>query len=390
MKNKIGKEILERYREGRCTDDEKALIEYWAHNLNEDKEHNLSETDFAEVQKEMWHVIKPGFNYIRFSWQAVAAVILTFFSIGIILFTFLNPAKKFKPNNTVVTAIKPGGNNAVLVLANGQKVVLDNAVTGQIAIQSGMKITKNADGLITYTRTENNVQSSELLYNTIRTPSGGQYQINLPDGSHVWLNAESSLRFPTSFRKDFRLVELSGEGYFEINHAESSKKEKVPFLVKTVSNNGKIGQIVKVLGTHFNINAYDDEDAVRTTLLEGSIQVSSTGKGIGSKILKPGEQTVLSNVEFTVSGIDTEAAVAWKNGYFRFNDESLEGIMRKVSRWYNVEVEYEDVRLKKAPFAGVITRFGNVSELLKMLELTGEVKFKVDGRKIFVLGKNTH
>jgi transmembrane sensor len=392
MKDKIAKDILDRYREGTCTPEEKALVEFWAHQLNEDKAHHLSDTDLADVQKEMWRMVKPAGGSNKFlRWPAIAAAALILVSAAGIFYTLNKKAPSVTPQKTYGNVIKPGGNKAVLILADGKRIVLDDMSTGEIAQQSGIKISKKADGQLIYTVAGTNAQNDgKLVYNTIQTPRGGQYQINLPDGSKVWLNAESSLRFPIQFEKSKRAVELSGEGYFEVAHLETAKKERIPFQVSTTSKSEYTrGQLVEVLGTHFNINAYDDERAVITTLLEGSVRVTpSTKHNSAPKLLKPGQQSVLNQNNFAVTQADTEAAIAWKNGYFRFNDESLESIMHKVSKWYDVDVVYENDKLKKEPFAGVIARFANVSELLKMLALTGEVSFKIEGKKIIVQDKH--
>jgi len=391
------KELLSKFREGRCTDDEKAMIEYWVHHLNNDNQTVLSEAELCDAEKQMWSHIKPVRSLSQKRYWSVAAAVLVFLSVGLTAGLYFSRANRNQVNKpTVVSNIKPGGNNAVLTLANGQKVNLNKASNGQIAAQSGIRISKQADGQISYTviRNPNNANAGQTAYNTLETPRGGQYQLNLPDGSKVWLNAASSIRFPLTFNKEERLVELSGEGYFEVAHKTTAGGQRLPFIVRTIlAGSRKSGQAVEVLGTHFNIDAYDDASTVKTTLLEGSVRVSQlTGGGkmqhLISKTLKPGQQSVLNNESIVVGQADTEAAVAWKNGYFRFNDESLESIMRKVAKWYNVDVVYQNESLKDEAFAGVITRFSNVTELLKMLELTGEVKFKIEGRRIKVLDKN--
>jgi len=398
MKNIKAEELLNKFREGNCTDEEKALIEYWAHNLGVDGESGLSETDIINAQSEMWLHIDPEKKRTvvkHLSWLSAAAAILILVSIATLF--IIRPGKKDEQSiaSASFDKIKPGGNKAILTLANGKKIVLNDASNGKIAEQSGIRISKKADGQLVYSIVGSNTGADgKLAYNIIETPRGGQYQINLPDGSKVWLNAASSLRFPVKFDDKRREVQLSGEGYFEIKHLEPVKGESVPFLVKTISPAaGRSGQTVEVLGTHFNINAYDDESTIKTTLLEGSVRVTALSDRIptpGSKLLKPGQQSVLGLSDIAVVAADTEAAVAWKNGYFRFNDENLESIMRKISKWYDVDVVYEDDKLRKEPFSGVITRFGSASELLKNLELTGVVKFRLDGKKIFVTDNKTN
>lgn len=322
----------------------------------------------------------------------VAAIILIALTSGI--YFYLN-----KPISSQITAqkpqpkksdIAPGGNKAILTLADGSKISLSDVANGEIAKQAGISITKTSNGQLIYSIADSQpVEGVGQLqvYNTIETPKGGQYQINLPDGSKVWLNAASSLRFPTKFAGNERKVELSGEAYFEIAHitlhSEESRTgaktdsgaEAMPF--KVISGN----QTVEVLGTHFNINAYSDEPSIRTTLLEGSVRVllnSPSRGGLGktlSKHLKPGQQSKVNEI-INVSDVDTHEAIAWKNGYFMFNNENIESIMRKVSRWYNVDIEYQGNISQKALW-GSLSRFKNLSELTDMLELTGSVHFKI-------------
>jgi ferric-dicitrate binding protein FerR (iron transport regulator) len=210
------------------------------------------------------------------------------------------------------------------------------------------------------------------LYNTISTPKGGQYQVTLSDGSKVWLNAASSLRFPATFSGKERKVELTGEGYFEVAH-----NKKMPFHV-TVNDLD-----VEVLGTHFNINAYADESAIKTTLLEGSVKVV---KGNETKIIEPGEQASVTTSEDEINvkqQVDLEQVVAWKNGIFQFERADIESVMRQISRWYDIDVDYHG-RVSEH-FGGTISRDVNISDVLKMLEMTGGVNFKIDGKKVIVM-----
>lgn len=274
--------------------------------------------------------------------------------------------------------IIPGGNKAVLTLADGSKISLSDSDTGQVAGQSGVHISKTAKGQVIYTIAHETVQTTGSLihalpinqYNRIETPKGGQYQVILPDGTKVWLNAVSSIRFPVSFagRRE-RRIELRGQAYFEVAHQKSH-----PFRVVTSR------QVVEVLGTHFDIDAYAEEPYTRTTLLEGSVKLSS---GANKAVLKPGEQAKLAD-QFSVSAVNTADVTAWKNGYFRFDEERLEHIMQTLSRWYAIEVIYEDESLKQETFGVVSARFANISALLQLMEETGNVRFRIDGSTIRV------
>ncbi len=270
--------------------------------------------------------------------------------------------KQEPPQNDIL----PGGNKAVLTLADGRQVVLDETQDGDITQQGNTRIIK-LDGQLTYNEKGN---SQEVVYNTIRTPNGGQYQLILADGSKIWLNAASSLRFPTSFPGKKRVVELNGEGYFEV-----ASNDAQPFSVKV--NNME----VVVLGTHFNIMAYDDEKAVKTTLLEGSVKIN-TGKQ--SSTLEPGQQARWENESIRiVNNVDMDEVVAWKNGYFHFGKmTSLKEVMRQIARWYDVEISYEgDIAERR--FGGKISRDNNASEILKVLELS-KVHFKIENKRIVV------
>jgi transmembrane sensor len=268
--------------------------------------------------------------------------------------------------------IAPGSNKAVLTLGNGHKIILNDAKNGQLADEANTKITKAKDGRLVY-NTTNNTQASQpaVDYNTVSTPNGGQYEVELPDGTKVWLNASSSLRYPTRFAGNERKVELSGEAYFEVSHNKA-----MPFKVKTAS------QEIEVLGTHFNVNSYTDEPATNTTLLEGSVKITS-GKA-QSVVIKPQQQASLKSAGFDVREVDADEAIAWKNGYFEFSEENLGSIMRKISRWYNVEIIYTDKGLESQVFSGSISKYKNISQVIKLLELTKVADFNIQGNKIII------
>lgn len=241
--------------------------------------------------------------------------------------------------------------------------------SGHLANESGVNISKNADGEIVYTVTAD-INSTAHAINTLQTTRGEQIQLRLPDGSTVYLNAASSLKYPASFmHQEERRVTISGEGYFEI-----AKDKAHPFIVESS------GQEVKVLGTHFNINAYNDNPDSKTTLLEGSVNITTAHQ---SKNLRPGTEASNDGKDIVVRQVDTELAVAWKNNLFLFENEELGSIMRQVERWYNVEVIYSD-NIAHERFGGGVSRFDSVAKLLKSLEATGKVHFKIEGRKIYV------
>jgi len=297
---------------------------------------------------------------------AAAAVVFIVFSLT----TYISLNKKRE--HVFAADVLPGKNKAILTLANGKKISLSDAMTGDIAKEAGFSITKTTDGQLVYNIAESkNIEDTRL--NTISTPNGGEWQIRLPDGSTVWLNAASSIQYSLNIGSaKQRIVKLIGEAYFEV-----AKNAAHPFIVETDK------QSVQVLGTHFNINSYQDEIVTKTTLLEGSVSVSHGSTKL-TEILKPGEQSILSNSGIDVKDVDVDEAIAWKNGYFMFNNEKQESILRKVARWYNVEIEYADPAAKEVMYYGTVSRFEKISKVLTKFEQTGEVHFDIKGNKVIV------
>ncbi|WP_422662144.1 FecR family protein [Pedobacter sp. UBA5917] len=306
-------------------------------------------------------VTKPAKTIALWQKITVAASVLVVLALGSYFFLL----KKQDNGNIVSIAnahIKPGGNKAILTLADGKQVSLTDAKTGILGIKELSFVNKATDGKVVYEANGNN----QISYNTISTPRGGQFQVVLPDGSNVWLNAESSITFPTQFVGNTRSVSITGEAYFEVVHQVDK-----PFKVSSAN------QTVEVLGTHFNINTYLDEPLTKTTLLEGKIKLV---KGAYSKMLVPGEQaeteTHNNNAKIAVkTSPDIEQVVAWKNGIFKFKNTSFKEVLRQVSRWYDVKVEYE----KEIPdrlFSGEITRNVNLSDVLEILSYL-KINFKI-------------
>jgi len=308
----------------------------------------------------------------RMGWwrTAAAAAILLLVSLGGYFYFNSGTEKQIATTETQEQRFKndvaPGGNKAVLTLSDGSQIILDSAKNGTLTQQGNTKILKLDDGKLTYNSTNAN---AEILYNTISTPKGGQYQIALADGSKVWLNAASSLKFPTAFNGKERIVELTGEAYFEV-----SKSAAKPFTVNVNDMN------VQVLGTHFNINAYNDEAVIKTTLLEGSVKIN---KGSFSTILQPGQQAQVAKEIKVVNDIAVDDVLAWKNGFFSFNKADLQTVMRQIARWYDVEISYEG-KIPTREFGGKINRNSNASEVLKILE-ESKVHFRIEGKKIVVM-----
>lgn len=305
---------------------------------------------------------------VRWASITIAASLLLFIGLAIL---FHSPDK---PKDRVTTLqketlsnvdLEPGGNHAVLTLADKTKIVLDNALNGELASQGNIIITKTHNGelvLQVLPSVENNSQLPVI--NSITTPLGGQYNIILPDGTRVWLNSATTLTFPSYFKGNKRVVKLSGEGYFEV-----AKNKQMPFVVEADQSK------IEVLGTHFNVEAYPDEKVNRTTLIEGIVKISAYGS---SKVLKPGNLATVdaSDGEIGVSQVNVEEAMAWKNGYFVFSDEDIHSIMKKLGRWYNFETRFEGNSINEN-FGATISRSKTLAEVLTIFEKTGTIRFKI-------------
>ncbi len=329
----------------------------------------------SEIQNEL--EIIPTFAPRLWYQLGIAASILILITTG--LYFYKNrtvddniAAKVVEPKEAIIT---PGDDKAILTLSDGTKIILEDAKNGILANQAGISIQKTSDGelLYSFSNSANTVSpetKENVIYNKIETPIGGKYQVNLPDGSKVWLNSSSSLRFSALFNGHTREVELSGEAYFDV-----SKNKGKPFRVITKD------QIVEVLGTQFNINSYSDEGPIKTTLIEGSVKIIYKDKVV---LLSPGQQFQPKELVSAVVEADTEEVVAWKDGYFVFKNEDIKSIMRKLSRWYNVEVSYSG-NIPEVGFGGNISRSKDISEVLDVLQLTNAIHFKVEGRRITVM-----
>lgn len=298
------------------------------------------------------------------SYWAAAAVLLVL-SIG--AYFWIGSTKNSPGVSLAAMAdINPGKEGAILTLEDGSQVVLDSLENGLVAAQSGVQVLLR-NGQLTYSPA--GTASAETMYNTMHTPKGRQFNMVLPDGTRVWLNAASSIRYPTVFSAKERKVEITGEAYFEV-----AKNRSKPFLVIA-----KDGIEVDVLGTQFNINAYSNEAVVRTTLLEGSVRVKT---GLFKKILQPNEQAVISNTNMEIINVHTEDAIAWKNGLFHFNGVDLKTLMRQLERWYDIEVQYEGA-ISKETFRGEIQRHLTLGQILETLKDLN-IKFRLEGRTLIL------
>lgn len=384
--------LLEKYLAGTITPEEKIILNEWYHSFDDSKAELKVDDDENEqaLADRIRQRLASSIRYEVDSRQpkshrlgrklAAAVMIMILFSLGAYLIFSTKSSQKdlvkthpveVKINNEIV----PGGNKAVLTLADGSTIILDSATNGTISQQGNIKVQKLKNGLLAYTINGKQVtQNDEAFYNTITTPRGGQYQVTLADGTKVWLDAASSIRFPVVFTGNERSVVITGEAYFEV-----AKNKAMPFKVKARSAE------IEVLGTHFNVNAYDDETSIKATLLEGKVKISVPSiSDQATKYLAPGEQAAINkDGKILVSDhADTEEAVAWKNGRFQFKSADLKSILRQISRWYDVDIIYQgNVNLH---FTGQLNRNLNVTKVFETLSLTNEVHFKTEGRRIIV------
>lgn len=392
--------LYEKNLSGRCSPEELRLLELYEDEfqLKDLAWDPVTMGDKVLTEAALYGAIKTGIEAplqtarirtLRRTWLA-AAVMLPLIVAGIWWWSQSHKggeelARQHSPAND----IRPGGDKAILTLANGSTIVLDSAGNGVLTQQGELAIVKTAHGQLAYTKrtsdeiTEDNGSagtSGEVLsYNTVATPRGGQYSVILPDGSKAWLNAASSLRFPTAFRGKERRVELTGEAYFEI-----TKSATMPFKVAVMSNaatDRADAAEIEVLGTSFNVMAYQDEPMINTTLIEGSVKVSKAGQSL---LLKPGEQVIINpaNALAKEAQVDVDATTAWKDGRFEFRG-NIKSIMRQIARWYDVDVKYAG-NVSDKSFAGAISRTADVAETLKILELTGSIHFTIEKRTITV------
>lgn len=369
------------------TDQEKIALDQWIEKdeknrqlFNELSEEGLNADlqklagyDISKAQHNVMHGIRKGkvVPWMKYTASAAAAVLIYF---AIDLFT---SSEKQSFNTPLATNEKNAANdvkapesvNAVLTLADGSTLVLDSLVNGQIAHQGNTNINKLADGKLVY----NGEAASVVQYNTLTVPRGSKIvELTLTDGTKVVMNAASAITFPTVFAGKERKVSITGEAYFEVAHDKSK-----PFIVS------KGDAQVEVLGTHFNVNAYDDEEAINVTLLQGSVRVTALNKK-QNLILKPGQMARITSKLELLPDVNINEVMAWKEGKFRFGDfASIETVMRQLSRWYDVEVEYKGK--VSGHIGGTIERAANISQVLHILEMTGIVKFNIQGRKIIVM-----
>lgn len=299
-------------------------------------------------------------KWIRYA--AAAVVIVTVGVAGYVKYGRVSPGTAGRS-----PSVAPGGSKAMLTLGDGTRIAVDSTGSGTVAIQGGVQVIKLASGLLTY---KGAATGSTVLYNKLETPKGGEYQLILPDGTHAWLNAASSIRYPQVFTGTERRVDITGEVYLQV-----ARDSKMPFVATAR------GTAVTVLGTGFDLMAYEDEGGVRTTLVDGAVRVSAGGQ---NRVLKPGDEAALDGDRILTSKADLSQVLAWKEGRFRFEGAKITAIMRQIARWYDVDIEYQG-RVPDNEFNGSIERKADAAAILETLEITGNVHFDIKGNKVIVM-----
>ncbi len=388
--------LLDRYLKNQSNTKEKEkLDEFFEENSNSieasksiENVSKLEDKIFNYIQFGIKEQVKKESTLNRMPYLQIAASVLVIFLFSTTIY-FYRSSLASKSQMPIAQGVvkmedkQPAKNIAILTLGNNSQIVLDEASNGEIAQESGVSILKTDKGELVYKiRNSNNLSTNDLnKYNTISTPMGGKFKVILPDGSLVVLNAASTLKYPVHFDEKLRKVSFTGEAYFEIAKLEDKRKKRVPFYV--YSND----QIVEVLGTHFNINSYDNEEYSKTTLLEGSVKIINEKSAATAKILKPGQQAVIKrgDVQTKIIIADEAQALAWKDGYFLFKNTNIKDVVNELERWYNVDIQYED-EMEFENITGYISRNVKISSVLKMLQLSGIVNYEISGSKIIIKG----
>jgi len=368
--------LLKQSHQQKLTDQERAELDNWFHQLKGDTADLENWVAEAGGEEKLAAQLLDRFNQKlskkhqgkRYLYYGIAASLLLIFSVGLLFRQHTAPIQQTPAFVKKVTA--PGGNRALLTLSDGKQIDLNGQATGYVGVEAGAKIYKTASGRLVYNGDA--VAKASIAYNTLTIPRGGQYEIELPDGTKVWLNADTKLRYPTHFSGNERKVELTGEAYFEVAHNKA-----MPFKVVTTN------QEVTVLGTHFNVKGYADDDRIATTLLEGSVNVLNKASGLSRKLI-PGKQSTVAQHSGTidVQSVRLEQVMAWKNGYFIFENEDIGSIMKLIGRWYDVDIDFKQGQTTS--FGGTFSKSTDLNDLLKSFEAISNLRFKVQGRRVTV------
>lgn len=373
MDTSQAQELMRKYAEGKCSADEQALLESWYNYQSRENAFPKAEPDFDALYLRLVNSLPAGQIPMKKIWlerklKIAVGIAAAVTAIALCIYFFSAPRDLDDSKNLVnyTNDIAPGKTGATLTLANGNTIDVSATTAGKLAEASGVVISKGADGQIVYKIKE--AKDGAIEYNTLETSNGEQVKLILPDQSSVFLNAASKITFPSNFSKlKERRINLSGEGYFEV-----SKDASHPFIVETVN------QEVRVLGTHFNISAYQNEQAVKTTLIEGSVKINK------DQILKPGQLAVNTAGKISISQANLPMETAWTRNDFHFDEEPSESVMLKVARWYNITVSFADDNLKTIPLSGYISRTRTLSTVLERIGKAANLRFVVTGQHVTV------
>lgn len=383
MQKEEAKKLLLRYSAGTCTEAEKALVEQHYLSYSE-SEPALSDERITALAKEIYANLPDQHPPVINLWPRRLKIAAVFVLMALASALLYYKTDRFPADdNTRVSLVS--SSKIMLTLANGKMINITDAKNGVLSSEDGLEIVKTKRDEVVYRAIGPSSGELASSFNSIAIPKGMQCKITLSDGSKVWLNAASFLKYPATFPlSKVRKVMLSGEAYFEISKIKGrqSSDSQVYFVVQSKH------QQVEVLGTRFNIDAYKEDSFITTTLLSGSVRVSTSGtvtKQFKREVLlKPNQQSVLSANGIKLDEVDPEEAIAWKDGEFMFRNEPLQNIMKEISRWYDIDVVYEDSLVGNERFGGTISQAEHLKEVLKMLELTGDVHFRIEGRRVFV------
>ena len=370
--------LIKKYLSGTSSDEENALIESWYNHAMEKPEVPADQVDYESLGQEILSHLRKSQRAapIRKLWiSSIAAAVLLI--LGFSLFTWIRTERKNEEVVTFEQDFLPGQSAATLKLANGKTIRLSDTSMAKIASESGISITQAKNGELVYRISESNGSASNAT-NTLYTSNGQHYKIVLQDGTAIWLNAGSSITYPVTFKNAAeRVVQLSGEAYFEVQ-----RRLDAPFRVLTEKDE------IRVLGTHFNVRSYPDQSLRQTTLLEGQVAVSERDQPNKKHLMKPGQQLSSEGSRTILREVDVEESIAWKEGLFYFNDQNLESIMQDIAKWYDVSIVFRDESLKTILYSGTLSRYANVSQVLRKIAQMGTVKFEITGDQIIVKKTN--
>ncbi|UXD69398.1 FecR domain-containing protein [Sphingobacterium faecium] len=362
------KKILLKYTLGDCSEEEARLLEAWYSQLD------ISGQRLTDAQYEELGRLQPALGApkpVRMYRFRMAAAAILCICLSLLTWHLYQQNKVLVPTQTTLIQVAPGSDKAILKLSNGQEYILKEGDSQHIKISEQVTLHQDGKGNTSYEFKEIPSLNKHMpILNTLSAPRGGQFRVTLPDGTRVWINAASSIQFPASFSNNERMVAVTGEVYFEVN------KRDIPFRVRTQN------QEIEVLGTHFNVSAYPENETIATTLLEGAVKISTKH---GVYLLKPGQQCLVSPAGTNIRVVDVEVEAAWKDGDFVFNAVPIKQMMDDIARWYNIDIDYAAYSDRGDTFTGIVSRKKNLSSILQLLEKTNSLRFTLKGKTLYLI-----